>query len=140
MISGVCKYCGCTEQRACPTERGPCSWMNQEQTICSGCLRQMDDPELLAATVFEHQMMAEMQIPLVLDTVTLMCVVGLVQLGLRHPDVAPNSPARIAGQGIVDGVLEKCLETGLISLAELIRRGNDPDQRPEEPKSKLIIP
>lgn len=30
--SGVCRYCGCTEENAC---KGGCSWMNAEQTICS---------------------------------------------------------------------------------------------------------
>ena len=29
---GVCRYCGCTENRACP---GGCAWMDPQQTACS---------------------------------------------------------------------------------------------------------
>jgi hypothetical protein len=31
-ISGVCRYCRCTEQRACP---GGCAWLDVESTVCS---------------------------------------------------------------------------------------------------------
>ena len=35
-MSGRCRFCGCTEERACP---GGCSWVNRELTICSACAR-----------------------------------------------------------------------------------------------------
>lgn len=30
--SGVCRFCGCTEERAC---NPPCSWVDKNRTICS---------------------------------------------------------------------------------------------------------
>jgi len=35
--SGVCKYCGCTEERACTRGGQPCSWTDQSKTVCSAC-------------------------------------------------------------------------------------------------------
>lgn len=34
--AGVCRYCACEDSRACP---GGCSWVDDEETICSACLR-----------------------------------------------------------------------------------------------------
>lgn len=34
---GTCRECGCTEDDACMTKFGPCSWVNAEHTLCSGC-------------------------------------------------------------------------------------------------------
>lgn len=31
---GACRWCGCTYERACA---GGCSWVNRQQTLCSGC-------------------------------------------------------------------------------------------------------
>jgi hypothetical protein len=31
---GVCRYCGCTEARACPEG---CEWADEDQTICTAC-------------------------------------------------------------------------------------------------------
>jgi len=36
--TAVCKYCGCTEDRACTREGHPCSWTN---TVCSVCQAEM---------------------------------------------------------------------------------------------------
>jgi hypothetical protein len=33
--TGVCRYCGCTDDRACP---GGCGWLDEMHTICSACL------------------------------------------------------------------------------------------------------
>jgi hypothetical protein len=35
---GLCRHCGCTEQRACP---GGCAWVNAERTLCSQCYERM---------------------------------------------------------------------------------------------------
>lgn len=35
MRPGVCRFCGCTETRACP---GGCSWANATRTVCSRCM------------------------------------------------------------------------------------------------------
>lgn len=32
--AGTCRYCGCTEYAAC---EGGCSWIDDEQTVCSAC-------------------------------------------------------------------------------------------------------
>lgn len=32
--AGVCRWCGCTEDDACPTG---CSWANARGTLCSEC-------------------------------------------------------------------------------------------------------
>jgi hypothetical protein len=31
-VSGICRYCRCTEQRACP---GGCAWLDDQRTVCS---------------------------------------------------------------------------------------------------------
>jgi hypothetical protein len=31
-VPGICRYCGCTERRAC---RPACRWMDPERTVCS---------------------------------------------------------------------------------------------------------
>lgn len=31
---GVCRLCGCTDERACP---GGCSWVDETHTLCSSC-------------------------------------------------------------------------------------------------------
>jgi hypothetical protein len=40
---GVCRFCGCTEARACP---GGCYWVDAEQTVCSNgtCLDRYFEP------------------------------------------------------------------------------------------------
>jgi hypothetical protein len=47
--SGRCKACGCTELAACPVVgRGGkvvgCSWMDEEQTMCSSCFLAVERP------------------------------------------------------------------------------------------------
>jgi hypothetical protein len=32
---GSCRRCGCTDDRACQTEDGPCFWV--EDDLCSAC-------------------------------------------------------------------------------------------------------
>ncbi len=33
-LSGVCRYCGCTDEHGC----GDCEWVDKGHTICSACL------------------------------------------------------------------------------------------------------
>jgi hypothetical protein len=35
--SGVCRQCGCTDERACMKYDVPCSWVDAKQTLCSSC-------------------------------------------------------------------------------------------------------
>src|SRR5262245_45390559 len=32
---GTCRWCGCTEELACP---GPCGWANRGRTLCTACV------------------------------------------------------------------------------------------------------
>jgi hypothetical protein len=34
---GTCRECECTDDAACMTEFGPCSWVDTTHTLCSGC-------------------------------------------------------------------------------------------------------
>jgi hypothetical protein len=48
-VQGICRYCGCTERRACP---GGCSWANLEETVCSApeCMTKLiEDNRALSA-------------------------------------------------------------------------------------------
>ena len=35
---GICRCCGCTDDFACLTLAGPCFWIDDTHTICSGCI------------------------------------------------------------------------------------------------------
>lgn len=35
LVSGRCRWCGCTEEQACAAG---CSWANADNTLCSECL------------------------------------------------------------------------------------------------------
>lgn len=38
-VAGECRFCGCTEERAC---YGGCSWANATRTVCSRCMKVTD--------------------------------------------------------------------------------------------------
>lgn len=40
MHPGPCTKCGCTADRACITEAGPCSWADEHEPLCSSCAAQ----------------------------------------------------------------------------------------------------
>jgi hypothetical protein len=42
---GQCRYCGCTDERACP---GGCWWMDEAHTICSRCSAAPDQAAAVA--------------------------------------------------------------------------------------------
>jgi len=35
---GVCRICGCTDNAACIVDGVPCSWVNEDHTLCSACV------------------------------------------------------------------------------------------------------
>ena len=46
---GVCRYCGCTERRACVDGNGePCRWMDADQTVCSSfsCFERLTEDQV----------------------------------------------------------------------------------------------
>jgi hypothetical protein len=34
----ICIDCGCTDDRACMTDDGPCYWASEDPPICSACV------------------------------------------------------------------------------------------------------
>ncbi len=60
-----------------------------------------------------------------LDLHTLISIVGLMQLALRHPG-ATGPSAEIARRAI-DGMIAKLRECGLMAHAELARLGDNPE-------------
>jgi len=65
----ICEGCGCTDDRACMTENGPCSWASLDPPLCSACAdgdfnyEEETGPALLCAHSF-----------LYIDTITARCV------------------------------------------------------------------
>ena len=45
--SGVCKYCGCTEDKGCGPDHLSCSWADDEKTVCYAC-------KSLVITIINH--------------------------------------------------------------------------------------
>jgi hypothetical protein len=57
-----CKICGCSDDRACNTQLGPCFWVAEK--LCSGCALQHPDPAHAAVFV---QMLTKMAPELILQ-------------------------------------------------------------------------
>jgi hypothetical protein len=94
MISGVCKFCGCTNERACrprlPSSRlgEPCQWIDPDQTLCSACLPCLTDIELQPLWIEEFAPYASSPLPPVqLDSVMAFTAVAALQLALKHPQL-----------------------------------------------------
>ncbi|MDF2854335.1 MAG: hypothetical protein K0Q87_186 [Neobacillus sp.] len=47
MAYGICKICGCTDDHACIKEHGPCWWVDEDHTLCSGCVAALEEKESL---------------------------------------------------------------------------------------------
>lgn len=122
MIQGVCKYCGCTEQRACP---GGCQWIHEEETICSRCAPAMTAEDVLRVMAFDHRGLAGEPLIVPLDSVAVQSLIGMLQVALRHPQASLGQSAEVARRFIA-GCQLTFEEAGCHGIAELIRRGNDP--------------
>lgn len=46
-MSGVCTECGCDDENACMTANGPCFWVDDDETICSGCAPIVEAPSII---------------------------------------------------------------------------------------------
>lgn len=44
-MKGVCRLCGCTNDHACQTKDGPCSWVMED--LCSACVVEIPGTNLL---------------------------------------------------------------------------------------------
>jgi len=160
MISGVCKHCGCTERRACkvraagPAEIGeqfePCAWLDEDETVCTGCIGNLTEDELRGFWAAELPLLAELPVPLDLSGVAAVYLAAVLDVYLAAVlDVAlpkHRTAHRFATQlrkslgSIFDNPTFCC-------TAEILRRGAlpDPDSESEappepEPRSRLILP
>lgn len=85
----------------------------------------MDKEFILASANAEQEALpADWAVPVHLDMVSLMCVIGTLQVALRHPEFR-RRPTAAAVQQIIDqlisGIPENCPAT-----RELARLGNNP--------------
>lgn len=145
MIAGVCKYCGCSMQRACP---GMCCWINEEQTICSACVPKMTIEDLLPAVNLDHAALAGTGFPLMFGSPELVALLGVIQVGLCAISEA-GLPSQSESAKFVSGFVQQMLEAlenqGGYAAAEFIRRASPAqgaalDPPPPKPESKIIIP
>jgi hypothetical protein len=124
MLSGVCKFCTCTNDRACA---GGCCWIDREETICSACVRKLDDADLLKLATEDIVAIAAERVEFYMqfDAATLFSLASIVQLAKRHPNF-PSKPGGVAGAAT--SFLDQIREAfdGSPALMELLRRGEDP--------------
>lgn len=111
--SGVCRVCGCTNDRAC---EGGCTWANHGRTVCSACAFPHEEL-LFHQTVVEMSLLGPVQ--LAIDPTYLFALIGELQLALRHPGNQGGS-AEIARQ-FIENVRQEHFNTP--ALYETIRRG-----------------
>lgn len=146
MISGVCRFCGCTSERACrPPGQDPCRWVDQEETLCSACVPQLSEQELQDFWLQEFVPYAPTPLPPIqMDCVTAFSVVAALQLALKHPQVQEQLRH---GAGFVrdtaDALAEVLAEVGPFT-ADVLRRGFVGCYQPPEPATQqepmIIIP
>lgn len=135
----VCKYCGCTNSQCCP---GGCTWIDDAQAICISCLPRVSVAELLQAVTTEYVVFSEAEVRVGFLPLQISTIVGLVQLALRHPSMKHTQGIRDIGQIFVDQAQDCLARHRMFSLAELIRRGNEPaqDGLPTQPESSQPTP
>lgn len=89
MHMGCCRYCGCTEERACPSG---CAWVDPEASLCSspGCLAQVPEEELLELLAAEAQAAAQDEAflpPLTLGFTEGLALLQLLNVARLHPQL-----------------------------------------------------
>ena len=67
---------------------------------------------------------SEWKLPVEIDLLSAMCLVGNLQLALRHPNNHGHS-AQVARE-FIDGVIERMEQCGLVVTARIMRLGDDP--------------
>jgi len=43
---GTCSVCGCQDHTPCMTDDGPCSWANEEHTLCTVCVGKNEEEKI----------------------------------------------------------------------------------------------
>jgi hypothetical protein len=81
------------------------------------------DMELIERVVRER-CAQDWDLALHLDPEAAMCVAGLLQLAMRHPEIPPS--VRKIARLLVDGILERFRETKLDAHAEMLLAGEKP--------------
>lgn len=72
-------------------------------------------------------------LPIHLDLHSLMCVVGALQLALRHP--ANTGPSSKVVRELIDGIIERVEHAGYVVTAQILRLGDNPEyDEPPAPK------
>ncbi len=93
--------------------------------VYSGSIKPAVDEECLVRRVAaEAEAHDEYILPLHLDLLALLTLVGNLQLSLRHP--ANTGPSALAARQIIEQIIERLREDGLTAHAELATLGNDP--------------
>lgn len=67
---------------------------------------------------------ANFRLPVEMDLESAICIVGNLQLALRHPQ--NNGPSAKVARDTIDGIIRRMRESGLTAHAELARLGDDP--------------
>lgn len=78
------------------------------------------------ALILEHVQTIEkknLSFPIIFDTASLVAVIALIQLSLRHP--GNNGEAATLGRGLVDGMIDR-LDKQSPGIGELLKMGYDP--------------
>lgn len=147
MIAGVCKYCGCTNERACP---GGCSWVDPSLTICTACTSRMTPEELRSCARNEERNFYDHigLCPLVMPLGIWVEVLNLVKIGLQHPDLPDSTTTKVVGDSFVASIEEALQDYP--AIVEVIRRSGSASfealmamsaaEEPTEPESPIIIP
>ncbi len=64
-------------------------------------------------------------LPVHLNLHTLTCIVGALQLALRHP--ANVGPLSMIVRDVIDQIIERVAQEGYVATAELMRLGDNPE-------------
>lgn len=135
MLSGVCKYCRCTDNRAC---WGGCDWIDQEHTVCSKCVEKCDEHDLLRIHTAEMLEVADCYVQLPFTLPMLQVAIAAWQLALRHPGFPPALAPGL--RDLIEQLRGQVFDT-LPATSEVIRRGFDQAHDiPMSPQSELILP
>jgi hypothetical protein len=120
----ACKYCGCTQERACI---GGCHWIDEERSVCSACLPLLPHDDLFP--LYTAEILAADEIEVEVPLVTLTVLVGLVQLALRHPQIDQQGRAAQMARRFIESLAdhspscEPSIGDLFPAIGETIRRG-----------------
>jgi len=83
------------------------------------------EEELMAAATREMATSRDFALPVHLDIQTLMCLVGALQLALRHP--GNTGPSSQVVRQVIDAIIDRLEVHGYRAVAHLMRLGYNPE-------------